>query len=88
MAVACAAAFILAVGLGSVFVAPADIFKTLAFKLFGVSFERMPAINVAAIVWNLRLPRAILAFLTGAALAASGAVMQSVLQNPLASSFT
>lgn len=42
----------------------------------------------AGIIWSLRLPRVILAFLAGAALSVSGAVMQSVLKNPLASSFT
>ena len=35
----------------------------------------------------MRLPRVILAFLTGAALAVSGTVTQSILQNPLASPF-
>lgn len=40
------------------------------------------------IIWSLRLPRVFLAFLAGAALSVSGAVMQSVLKNPLASSFT
>jgi iron complex transport system permease protein len=37
---------------------------------------------------DLRLPRVILAFLAGMALSVSGAVMQSVLKNPLASSYT
>jgi iron complex transport system permease protein len=41
-----------------------------------------------SIIWNLRLPRALLAFVVGAALSVSGAVMQSVLKNPLASSYT
>ncbi len=42
----------------------------------------------AGIVWNLRLPRALLAWIAGASLSISGAVMQSTLRNPLASSFT
>jgi iron complex transport system permease protein len=40
------------------------------------------------IVLNLRLPRVLLAFIAGIALSVSGAVMQSVLRNPLASSYT
>ena len=44
--------------------------------------------NLSAIVWGMRFPRAVLAFLAGAALSASGTVMQSVLKNPLASSYT
>lgn len=36
------------------------------------------------IVWDIRLPRAVAAFAVGAALGASGAAMQGLLQNPLA----
>jgi iron complex transport system permease protein len=43
---------------------------------------------VNAIVHGLRLPIAIMAVLVGAALGVSGAVMQTVLNNPLASSYT
>ncbi|MEG2659012.1 MAG: iron ABC transporter permease, partial [Clostridiales bacterium] len=41
-----------------------------------------------AIIWELRLPRVLLAFLVGGSLAASGTVVQSILRNPLASPFT
>ena len=37
------------------------------------------------VLWNLRLPRAIVAMAVGAALAASGTVMQALFRNPLAS---
>ena len=37
-----------------------------------------------AIIWNLRLPRTILAALVGAALATAGAILKGVLNNPLA----
>lgn len=40
---------------------------------------------VARIVWDIRLPRALTAALVGAALAMSGAAMQSVSRNPLGS---
>lgn len=40
-----------------------------------------------SIVWLLRLPRVLLAFLTGGCLAMSGAVTQSILRNPLASPY-
>lgn len=40
------------------------------------------------VVWNMRLPGIVAAILVGAALAISGAVMQSVLRNPLASPYT
>jgi iron complex transport system permease protein len=40
------------------------------------------------IVWQLRLPRVLLAFMVGGALAVSGAVFQSILKNQLASPYT
>ncbi len=40
------------------------------------------------IVWDVRLPYAVMAVLVGAALALAGAEMQTVLNNPLASPFT
>lgn len=42
----------------------------------------------AAIVWQVRLPYALMAVLVGAALSLSGAEMQTILNNPLASPFT
>ena len=36
------------------------------------------------VVWTIRLPRALAAFLTGAALGISGAALQGLLRNPLA----
>ena len=40
------------------------------------------------IVWNIRLPQVLAAIVAGAGLSLSGAVMQSVLRNPLGSPFT
>lgn len=40
------------------------------------------------IVWELRLPQALMAIIAGAALGLAGAEMQTVLENPLASPFT
>lgn len=44
-----------------------------------------PADMIARIIWDIRLPRALTAMLVGAALAMSGAAMQSVSRNPLGS---
>ena len=41
-----------------------------------------------AIIWKIRLPRVLLAFLVGGCLATSGAVVQSILKNQLASPYT
>jgi iron complex transport system permease protein len=40
------------------------------------------------IIWKLRLPTAVMGILVGAALGLSGAVMQTILNNPLASPYT
>ncbi|MCF4127223.1 FecCD family ABC transporter permease [Methylobacterium sp. SyP6R] len=45
-----------------------------------------PALRV--VVWELRMPVALMAVVTGAALAIAGAQMQTILANPLASPFT
>jgi len=78
--------FIVAIGRGSVNIPALDIFRVIAYRIFGAGTT--PGIGVTSIIWYSRIPRALLAFTVGAALAVSGAIMQSVLRNPLASSFT
>ncbi|MEH6640798.1 MULTISPECIES: iron ABC transporter permease [Halomonadaceae] len=41
--------------------------------------------DIAFIIWELRLPRIALALVVGAALAIAGAILQSIVRNPLAS---
>ncbi|MDO4293963.1 MAG: iron ABC transporter permease [Eubacteriales bacterium] len=84
----CAAALAAGIGMGSVAVSPADVLRILGSRLFGLALPERLAGTQLSIVWTLRLPRALCAFLVGGALAASGTVMQSVLRNPLASSYT
>ena len=79
---------LLGMGVGSVSIPVADMAAIVRCRLSGAALPQdIPAVT-ASILWNLRMPRAIMAFLTGAALAAGGAVMQSVLRNPLASGYT
>jgi iron complex transport system permease protein len=82
--------FILLTGiaLGSIYVPFGDIANIISNKLFSTALSPGISSVSISIVWNLRLPRALLAFLVGGALAVSGTVMQSVLKNPLASSYT
>ncbi|MCL2056157.1 MAG: iron ABC transporter permease [Oscillospiraceae bacterium] len=87
-AAAALAALILGVAVGSVYIPPGDILRIIAHMVFGARLPEEISATSAAILWNLRLPRALLAFVAGAALSVSGAVMQSVLRNPLASSYT
>lgn len=42
----------------------------------------------AYILWNLRIPRVLMAFMAGAGLAVSGMVFQAMFRNPLATPFT
>jgi iron complex transport system permease protein len=81
------AVIVMGIGIGSVFISPFNILLIFLNKLFNLSLpEGFDSVH-AGLVWNMRLPRVILAFLVGAALSVSGTVMQSVLKNPLASSY-
>lgn len=81
-------ALVIGIGVGSVYIPAPDIFKILAKTLFGTEFQVVPDKNIEAIFLNIRLPRALLAFIVGAALSVSGVIVQSILRNPLASSYT
>lgn len=81
------AALIFGIGIGSVYVAPADILAILGNRIFGSSLPETMNPVFPKMVMDMRLPRVLMAFLTGAALSVAGTVMQSVLQNPLASPF-
>ncbi len=82
------AAIILAAGLGSVRVSPSGIMAVLANKLFERPLPEEVTASMVSIIWDIRLPRAVSAFVVGAMLSVSGAVVQALLQNPLASSYT
>ena len=47
-----------------------------------------PSGRSSAIIWQLRLPRIVMAVLVGGGLAVAGAVFQAILKNPLASPYT
>ncbi len=74
------AALMLSVSLGAAGISLPEVAKTLLGFSQSARFD--------AIIWNIRLPQALAAIIAGAALAVSGAVMQSILRNPLGSPFT
>lgn len=78
---------ILGVAVGSVFVSPAQIIRIFGNMLFGASLDGVKETDIS-IIRDIRFPRVLLSFVTGAALSACGAAVQSVLRNPLASPFT
>ncbi|MBO5003246.1 iron chelate uptake ABC transporter family permease subunit, partial [Methanocorpusculaceae archaeon] len=68
---------ILALGIGSVFIPPGDVLLAIGNALFPALISAPE--GAADIVLNFRMPRILLAVLTGVALAAAGAVMQGLL---------
>lgn len=85
--IAAVISIILGIGIGSVYIPPADTIAILVSRLFGAALPASVDPVFPALVMDLRLPRVLLAFLTGAVLAVGGTVMQSVLKNPLASPY-
>ena len=65
-----------------------NIISVIGNKLFSIPLIEGVGSNDVAIIWVVRFPRVLLAFMIGAALSVSGAVMQSILKNPLASPYT
>ena len=52
--------------------------------LSSIRYLILDSSKASIIIWNIRLPRMILAILVGAALAVSGVILQGLLRNPLA----
>ncbi len=82
--------FVIAVSIaiGSVFIHPFEVFSVVVEEFFGYVLIEDISDVTKSIVLNIRMPRTLLAFLSGCGLAVSGVLMQSVLRNPLASSLT
>ncbi|MEU5024093.1 FecCD family ABC transporter permease [Streptomyces milbemycinicus] len=74
-----------AVTIGPADISTGDVWASVAAHL-GVGESTLTPLR-DGIVWNLRMPRTLLAAVCGAGLAVCGAVMQSLLRNPLADPF-
>ena len=81
-------ALILGTGIGSVYISPIKIFSILLHKVFNTSLIDSVKNTDIAIIYHIRLPRVLIAALIGGSLAMSGAAIQSLLRNPLASPYT
>lgn len=66
----------LSVGMGAINVSPKEIIQALTIKKETANYH---------IIWNIRLPRTIVSVLVGASLSLSGAIIQGVMRNSLAS---
>lgn len=75
-------AVILGVSIGETAIEPSVVFQAFANKLWAAGHVLDPIDE--GIVWNYRLPRALVAAACGAGLATCGVILQSLLRNPLA----
>ncbi|WP_405005189.1 FecCD family ABC transporter permease [Kitasatospora purpeofusca] len=73
---------VLAAGIGAYRIPLGDILASFGHRLGlgGHELDRVPE----SVLWNVRLPRVVLALLVGGSLGCAGAVMQGVFGNPLA----
>lgn len=71
---------VLDVATGPAFLSPSAVLRSV----LGLTEDK----TVDAIVWSIRLPIAFVALAVGAALGLSGGIMQTILNNPLASGYT
>ncbi|MGH3917275.1 MAG: FecCD family ABC transporter permease [Pseudonocardiaceae bacterium] len=87
LAVALLLATLLAVSLGAVRVPLSDTWRVIAHHVLPGSVTPTFTTVEDRIVWDFRMPRALLAIFVGAGLAIVGAVLQAVVRNPLADPF-
>lgn len=77
---------LVATAVGAAGISVADVWRVVLAHL---GIKTAPASDLArTVVWEIRLPRIVLATITGVSLAGAGAVMQGVLRNPLVSPYT
>lgn len=67
--------FVLHIGLGKTMLTPEEVMRAL--------FDRGGDEGFRHIVWNLRLPRALIAIVAGMMLGTAGAILQVIMRNPL-----
>jgi len=75
--------FLLSMAMGRYVISPSDVMKIMISKIFPVAQYGGNIEN--AVIANLRLPRTVVAIITGSALALSGATYQSIFKNPMCS---
>ncbi|MCF1601971.1 FecCD family ABC transporter permease [Tetragenococcus halophilus] len=77
-------AMLLAISAGSVSVPISEIIKIIGSEVFYLPIDNNVDSMYVSIVYDIRLPRVILAGFVGASLAIAGAAFQGLLRNPLA----
>ena len=87
-AVLCLFILVVAIRQGSVYISLRDLMGIIGGHITGKGTPADVEPMMDSIFWTIRMPRALMAFMVGGALSISGACMQALLQNPLASSYT
>ncbi len=82
------AALFIGISVGSVSIPFSKIVMVIIGKLFYSPYLELVEPMLINIIWNIRLPRVLLAMLVGASLALAGAAFQGFLKNPLADPYT
>lgn len=72
---------LIALGIGRIWISPAEIMTSISAKITGS--EGLSGM-IEKTLWNIRMPRILLAILVGAGLSAAGCAFQSLFANPLA----
>lgn len=76
-----------AITIGPLKMSMKDAYQVILHKIFP-SLINAPAESIQRTVWFVRVPRLLTGLIAGFSLAVAGAIMQPVLRNPMASSFT
>lgn len=74
--------------LGTQTIAPDRVVRALLSGILPVDLPADMSRSQVQVIWNLRLPRTLMAIVGGAALATAGVAMQAITRNPLVSPFT
>ena len=87
------AGFMILTAVVAIFSLNVGFYETSFSQVFDVIWSNLNGQPVSSrqdqlIIWDIRVPEALVAIMTGAALSVGGAVMQTVLRNPLADSYT
>lgn len=81
------ASVIISITFGAVPIPAKDVAEIVWYRLIGADTPRAVEVlnsSRADIIWDIRMPRVLMAVIVGAGLALSGVVMQAVVKNPLA----
>lgn len=77
-------AMVLASGIGAVRITPSDVVRIILSRMPGVALAPTWVQTHETILWNIRLPRVVMASLVGMSLSVAGAAYQGLFKNPLA----